>query len=128
MVQTIKDLWNSWKTLKTWQQVLLLLPFIILTIVIILYIFSPIKSEEINKQLVKHSKKTSDDHLDTIEHQDNVIVKAQEKVRSKRRDLERKISDKEHEANNILKDIDRADDNIDQLISLHKRLNSRKRN
>lgn len=126
MVQTIKDLWQDWKSLKTWQQVVFVLPYIILFILLIIYMISPIKSKKLDKEIIEHGKKASNDHLKTIEKEDKKLKKKQEKLASRRKEIERRIGDKSNEASSIIKDIERADDNLNELIDLHKRLNSRK--
>ena len=127
MVQTIKKLWAKWQELKTWQQVALLLPLILLTIGILIYILFPIKSKKLDREILKHNKNAVDEHITAILEKEEKLAKKQEDHKTKRLVITEKVKEREKEAENIVKRIDAADDNIDELLSIHESLNARAR-
>jgi len=129
MVQTIKLLWNKWQSLKTWQQVLLAAPFILLTILILVYIISPIKSKTLDEEILKHNKDNVEHHVAETVKKEKKLEKEQKEIKTKRILITDKINAHEKETNEIIKEIDNADGNIDELMRLHERLSAKaKRN
>lgn len=125
MIETIKSLWNKWENLKTWQQVTLLLPFILLTIGILLYIFSPIKSNNLNREMLKHNKKVVDKQIDNILEKDSKLKVKQNKHKAKRLEVTKKVEKREKETEYIIKKINDADDDIVKLMLIHDSINTR---
>ena len=124
MVQTIKNLWNKFLNLKWWQQLLLVLPFIILTIGMIIYIFSPIKSKKFDKEILKHNEKMVDKHIEKLVEREEKLKTEQEQHKSERLKVAERIKERENEAEQISKKINNAD-SIDELLSIHDELSSR---
>jgi ABC-type transport system involved in cytochrome bd biosynthesis fused ATPase/permease subunit len=126
MVQMIKNLWNKWESLKTWQQVLLLLPFILLTTLFIFYILSPIKSKKLEKEILKHNKKVVDNHItDKLEDAKQLEVE-QKKIKAERIKKQEKIEEREKDAEQIIKEINNAGDDVNRLLELHDKLRTRR--
>lgn len=124
----IKSLWQYWKALKTWQQVVLLLPIIVLTAGLIILILSPIKPKIISSttdDLITHNETFVNYQIASLEKEDKVIENKQKKVNKKIKKTKKEIERKEENAESIIKEIDNAGDDIDALLKLHDRLNSR---
>lgn len=125
MVQIIKTLWNKWEALKTWQQIALVIPFVLLTSGILMYMLSPIKSKRLDKEILKHNKKATEKHVETIVKEKEESAKKQKEYKEKRLEVAKKVKEKEDEAKKIIKKINDADDNIAKLMGVHVSLNAR---
>lgn len=127
MVQTIKQLWNKWENLKTWQQIMLILPYLLLTIGLVLYILFPIKSKKLDIEILKNNKSIVDKQIaKNIKEIDQLAIK-QTKHKEKRLEVVEKVIEKEHEAELTIKKIDAADDNLVELMAIHNSLIARAR-
>jgi septal ring factor EnvC (AmiA/AmiB activator) len=125
MLKLIKQTWSEWKDLKTWQQVLILLPLLLLTLICGLYIFSPIKFKKLEEELLGQNKKSVNTAVKFLNKEDKKLAKEQQEIKIKRTEIKEKMIENEKEAEDIIKDIDNADGDITKLIGIHKRLNTR---
>jgi len=126
MLELIKQTWSEWKSLRAWQQVLLLVPLIILSIIVILYLFFPAKINKLEEALIQKNKKTVEKHIKTIEKKEKKVDKEIKEVQEERSEIKKEIEERQNEAENLIKDIDDADGDFDSLVNLHKKLNSRR--
>ena len=127
MVQMIKDLWTKWENIKTWQQIALILPFILLTIGFIAYILFPFKPKKLEEEILEYNKKAVDKKVEEILEEKKILANKQIKHKEKRLKIIEKVKEKENETEKIIKQIDDADDNIAKLMSIHSSINARSR-
>jgi septal ring factor EnvC (AmiA/AmiB activator) len=126
MLTLIKQTWSEWKDLKIWLQVLILLPLIVLTLLGILYFFFPGKLNKLEEELLNQNRKTTNRQVKILKKEEKKLDKEQKEVKENREVVKEKIIDVEQETETLIKDIDNAGSDIDKLLSIHKRLNSRK--
>ena len=122
----LKSIWNWFQSLKTWQQVVLILPIILLSAGLIFLLFSPIKPKFLKQEeIIKYSKEAIDNHLNTLEEQQKELNKKQLNNNNNIKEIEKKIKKEEKDASNTIKEIEDADDDINKLLDIHRRLNAR---
>ena len=121
----IKDLWEKFKKLKWYWKILLILPLLILFVC--LFIFVP--SRDINKSLVKQTKKNTDNFIKKIE-EENVqqdkkikqLKKQEEKIIEQKIKVNSKINRIKAKHNDQLNKIKKTQHTVSQLTNMHNNL------
>jgi len=126
MLQIVKTLWNKYKALAWWKQVLFALPFLAAIILICLFLFwKPSNDSKKFENAVEYAKNQVDIRIADKLEQDKVLAKKDKELAQTEEALKKEIQDHEKDAANIVNAINNATDTLDieKLKRIHQRLN-----
>jgi hypothetical protein len=123
----ILDLYESWSNLVWWQKLLLILPFIIIIVLATLLLILS-NRDTADKEILKYSKDTVEKYVDSTKEKEKSLAEQQKVIKNKRIITEEKIEENVKKTESIIEEIDNADGDINKLLSIHDRLNARRRN
>jgi len=130
MIPILKNNWERYKDLKTWKQVLWLLPLILLVILSIVFFFVKPKSDR-DKYIdaVKTNKKHVDKQIELNKVEQIELKKLDEKLEKKQVEVKKEIEKNYEKAKEVNADINDAvsNNNVNKLKRIHAKLNNKSR-
>jgi maltodextrin utilization protein YvdJ len=123
---TLKKVLNKWESFQWWQKLLFCIPIVVVLLMYVISItFSP-STKKIEKKLLEHTKETTDILIDNLKVKEKKIVDSQLKIKKKQKEKIKEVETNEKKIESIINEIDNSSDNINELLDIHKRINSRK--
>ena len=127
MIQILKILWNKYRALDWWKQVILALPLLIAVILVCFFMFwKPSNDGERFENSVDYTREQVNAHIADKTREDKELARQDKELADRQRVLEEEIEDYEKKATNVVDDINRAaaNNDLDQLRRIHRQLNA----